>query len=81
MQALFGTGVCDGPVDNNFYRAFDIAMRFLSELSGDEGEWIQYWFYERSIGSIVKVNNVEMKCNTTGQLWEIIHADVNEGVK
>lgn len=76
---LFGR---DAIAENVFlqqvYHSVDLAIKYLAELSGDEGEWIQWFVYECDFGRkpmSAFINKVETPCRSAADLWEIIHAN------
>jgi hypothetical protein len=58
-----------------FYDAIDIAIEYLSELSGDRKEWVGWFLFECSCGANPKqvdINGEKILCDSSTVLWDII---------
>ena len=81
IGVLFGRdAIAENIFRQQVSRSVDLAITYLSELSDDKGEWIQWFVYECDCGRMPKsafIDKVEMPCRSAADLWEIIHANVS----
>lgn len=75
---LFGG---DAMAENVFskvvFRLVDLSVKYLSDLSGDEACWVDWFVYECQFGRTPMsafINNVEKPCRTASDLWDIINS-------